>query len=120
MIDGNLLKTLRLERGLSQEELGDLVGTDGNLVSRWERGTSTPSLHYMQKLSEALEKPVDYFINGTASDIKERSVTENRGVLIFETGGQRLEVPATLAFAKQFWERVDRMIDNSMAKNSEL
>lgn len=115
MIDGNLIKSLRREKGLSQEELGDLVGTEGNLVSRWERGTSTPSLHYMHKLSEVLERPVDYLMKGESSDIKERSVTENKGVLIFETGNQRLEVPATLAFAKQFWERVDRMIDNSMA-----
>ncbi len=120
MIDGSILKELRRGKGLSQEALGELVGTDGNVISRWERGTSNPSLYYMHKLSEVLEKPVDYLMKGDDSDIKERSVTENRGVLIFETGGQRLEVPATLAFAKQFWERVDRMIDNSMAKNSEL
>ena len=119
MINGLILKELRKERGLSQEELGGLVGTEGNVISRWERGTSTPSLYYLNKLSEVLERPVDYLMKGDDSDIKERSVTENRGVLIFETGGQRLEVPATLAFAKQFWERVDRMIDNSMAKNTE-
>ena len=118
MIDGLILKELRRERGLSQEALGDLVGTEGNVVSRWERGTSTPSLHYMHKLSEVFDKPVDYLMKGESSDIKERSVTENRGVLVFETDGQRLEVPATLAFAKQFWERVDRMIDISTTKNS--
>ncbi|MBQ4430196.1 MAG: helix-turn-helix transcriptional regulator [Synergistaceae bacterium] len=43
MIDGNLIKALRREKGLSQEELGGLVGTEGNLVSRWERGASIPS-----------------------------------------------------------------------------
>ena len=115
MIDGLILRELRREKGLSQEELGDLVGTDGNIVSRWERGASNPNLHYMQKLSEVFDKPVDYFIKTEDPDVKERSVTENRGVLVFEIGSQRLEVPATLAFAKQFWERVDRMIDNSMA-----
>ncbi|MBQ7545220.1 MAG: helix-turn-helix transcriptional regulator [Synergistaceae bacterium] len=115
MIDGSVLKELRRERGLSQEELGNLVGTEGNVISRWERGTSTPSLHYVHKLSEVLERPVDYLMKGEASDIKECSISENRGVLVFQTGEQRLEVPATLAFAKQFWERVDRMIDNSTA-----
>ena len=115
MIDGLILKELRREKGLSQEELGGLVGTDGNVVSRWERGSSTPSLYYMHKLSEVFDRPIDYLMKGESADIKERSVTENKGVLIFETGDQRLEVPATLAFAKQFWERVDRMIDNSMA-----
>lgn len=116
MIDGLILKELRREKGLSQEELGDLVGTDGNVVSRWERGTSNPSLYYVRKLSEVFDRPVDYLMKGEDADIKERSITENKGVLIFETGSQRLEVPATLAFAKQFWERVDRMIDISISE----
>ena len=115
MVDGMLIKEMRKEKGLSQEELGELIGGEGNLVSRWERGASSPSSYYMQKLSEVFDKPVDYFIKTEDTDVKERSVTENRGVLVFEIGSQRLEVPATLAFAKQFWERVDRMIDNSMA-----
>lgn len=113
MIDGILIKELRKEKGLSQEELGYMIGTEGNLISRWERGTSNPSPYYMQKLSEVFDRPIDYLMKGENSDIKERSVTENKGVLIFETGQQRLEVPATLAFAKQFWERVDRLIDIS-------
>ena len=113
MVDGIMIKELRKEKGLSQEELGYMIGTEGNLVSRWERGASTPSPYYMHKLSEVFGKPVDYLIKGEDSDIKERSITENKGVLIFETGQQRLEVPATLAFAKQFWERVDRLIDIS-------
>ena len=116
MIDGILIKELRREKGLSQSELGDLVGAEGNLVSRWERGASTPSHYYMVKLSEVFDKPLDYFTKGEEPDIKERSVTENKGVLVFEIGSQRLEVPATLAFAKQFWERVDKMIDNNTPK----
>ncbi len=116
MVDGSLIKELRREKGLSQEELGDMIGAEGNLVSRWERGASTPSHYYMQKLSEVLERPIDYLVKGEGADIKERSVTENKGVLVFEIGSQRLEVPATLAFAKQFWERVDKMIDNSTPK----
>ncbi|MBQ6970855.1 MAG: helix-turn-helix transcriptional regulator [Synergistaceae bacterium] len=116
MIDGLILKELRLGKGLSQEQLGSLVGTEGNVVSRWERGTSTPSLHYIHKLSEVFGISVDCLMKGESSDIKERSVTENKGVLIFETDGQRLEVPATLAFAKQFWERVDRMLDFTLSE----
>lgn len=119
MIDGMLIKELRKEKGLSQAELGELVGADGNLVSRWERGASTPSHYYMSKLTEVFNKPTEYFFKNEDDDIKERSVTEteNRGVLVFELGTQRLEVPATAAFAKQFWERVDKMIDNSSPKN---
>ena len=111
MIDGNLIKELRTEKGLTQAELGALIGTEGNLVSRWERGYSTPSNYYMLKLSEVFAKPIEYFTKGDATEIKERSITMNKGVLVFELGSQRLEVPATAEFSQQFWERVDKMIE---------
>ena len=80
-------------------------------IERWERGYSTPSNYYMLKLSEVFAKPIEYFMKGDATEIKERSITMNKGVLVFELGSQRLEVPATAEFSQQFWERVDKMIE---------
>lgn len=111
MIDGNLIKKLRNEKNLTQDELGELIGASGNIVSRWEREKATPSHYYVQKLSEFFEKPIDFFIKGINSGVKERSITENKGMLIFELGSQRLEVPATEEFSTQFWEKVDKMIE---------
>ena len=111
MIDGSLIKELREGKGLTQAELGSSIGTDGNLVSRWERKKAIPSNHYIMKLAEFFNKPVDFFMKSDKSDIKERSITENKGMLIFELGSQRLEVPATEEFSQPFWERVDRMIE---------
>ena len=116
MIDGTRLRELRNARGLTQAELGEMIGTDGNLVSRWERGYSTPSSYYMLKLSEILEKPAEYFSKGEDHEMKESSITMNKGTLVFELGSQRLEVPATSEFSQQFWERVDRMIDKNNPK----
>lgn len=117
MIDGTLIRELRNAKGLTQAELGALIGTEGNLVSRWERGYSTPSHYYMLKLSEVLEKPVEYFTKGQKHEIQESSITMNKGMLVFELGSQRLEVPATSEFSQQFWERVDRMIEKSSPNN---
>ena len=36
------LMVLRRQRGLSQEELGDLIGVSRQAVSKWETGQSTP------------------------------------------------------------------------------
>ena len=36
---GNLIKKLRKERGLSQEELGALLGVQRAAVQKWECGT---------------------------------------------------------------------------------
>ncbi|MEW6716792.1 MAG: helix-turn-helix transcriptional regulator [Chloroflexota bacterium] len=45
---------LRLQRGLSQQELAEKVGTGQPNISRLERGTTNPSLHFLQKVAEAL------------------------------------------------------------------
>ena len=117
MINGTLIKKLREENGLTQAELGSKIGTDGNLVSRWERNKAIPSHNYILRLSEVFDKPIDFFMKSESTDIKERSITENKGMLVFELGSQRLEVPATSEFSNQFWERVDRMIDLSVQHN---
>lgn len=120
MIDGSLIKKLREEKGLTQAELGSSIGADGNLVSRWERKKAIPSNQYIVKLAQFFNKSVDFFMKGDIPDIKERSITENKGMLVFELGAQRLEVPATTEFSQPFWERVDRMIEISTKNNNNL
>ena len=118
MIDGKLIRKLRQEKGLTQTELGSQVGTDGNVVSRWERNSATPSYPYLVKLAEIFNIPIDSLMKSEPPDIKERSITENKGMLVFELGSQRLEVPATSEFSSQFWDRVDRMIELSTKSNN--
>ncbi len=51
-----LLRKARLDRGLSQKQLADLVGTTPVSISRWENGAVFPTRYYRQRLSAALEK----------------------------------------------------------------
>jgi transcriptional regulator with XRE-family HTH domain len=46
----NHLRLERESRGWSQEDLAEKVGTSQKVVSRWERGESTPLPYYRQKL----------------------------------------------------------------------
>jgi transcriptional regulator with XRE-family HTH domain len=45
---------LRIMRGLTQQELADLVGTKQPSIARLESGNSTPSLSFLNRLAEAL------------------------------------------------------------------
>lgn len=45
-----LLWTARIERGWSQEQVAEAIGTDHVTVSRWERCVTFPSPHFRQKL----------------------------------------------------------------------
>ena len=40
----------RLERGWSQQDLAELVGTTFVNISRWENGSNFPTPYYRQKL----------------------------------------------------------------------
>jgi transcriptional regulator with XRE-family HTH domain len=52
----NRLRFERELRGWSQEDLAEKVGTTQKIVSRWERGESTPLPYYRQKLCKFLGK----------------------------------------------------------------
>lgn len=51
---GKRLRELRLERGLSQEKLGELAGLDRTYISSAEAGRRNVSLKTIYKLAEAL------------------------------------------------------------------
>jgi len=50
---------LRLQRGLSQEELARRAGTGQPNISRLERGTINPSLRFLKKVAEALGAEIE-------------------------------------------------------------
>ena len=52
----NKLKETRLERGLSQQELADMVGVSRNTISSLETGQYEPSAKLAYVLCIALEK----------------------------------------------------------------
>ena len=52
---GNFISALRERRGLSQYQLGALVGVSDKAVSKWENGVSKPRIGTIRKLSEVLD-----------------------------------------------------------------
>lgn len=49
---GKFLAELRKEKGLTQEQLAELINSDNKTISKWETGRYTPSVDYITKLSE--------------------------------------------------------------------
>ena len=41
---GNLLKKLRSEKGLTQEQLAEILNVSNRTVSRWETGSNMPDI----------------------------------------------------------------------------
>lgn len=54
-----LIAQKRKEHGLTQAELGTMLGISGKAVSKWERGLSKPCEEHWKKLIDLLGLPVD-------------------------------------------------------------
>lgn len=52
---GQHLKGLRMEKGLTQEQLAEKSNVDFTQIGRYERGVRSPSLTSIKKLSVGLE-----------------------------------------------------------------
>ncbi len=60
------LKAARKQKGLSQTELGKLLGVQAQTVGRWETGKSKPNLKTINKLCEVLNIPLYSLISKDA------------------------------------------------------
>jgi transcriptional regulator with XRE-family HTH domain len=62
---GSHIATLRKDKKISQQELGKLAGTSGDLIGRYERDEVKPSIEVVIKLADALNVSLDYLVGKT-------------------------------------------------------
>lgn len=59
---GNRLKQARKEKGLSQEELANLIGLKVGTLSKYEQGDRTPGIGKLQLIAKALDCDTSRFV----------------------------------------------------------
>ena len=64
---GKLIAMLRKEKGLTQGELGEIVGVSDGAVSKWERGTTCPDISIIHLLSKTLGITSEELLSGELS-----------------------------------------------------
>lgn len=69
MFNGSRLKTLRINKELSQQELADLIGASKSLISCYENNKRTPSLENIISFMQIFGVTSDYLL-GTDNIIK--------------------------------------------------
>jgi transcriptional regulator with XRE-family HTH domain len=78
---GERLRDLRIQKKLSQAELGHLVGVQATHIGRYERGESKPSAKYLKLLADSLDVSADYLYDGieedaAVADLKDKELVE--------------------------------------------
>lgn len=76
--NGEVLRTQRKAKGLSQEELATRAAVDGNTVSNLERGdTKSPRGDTVEKLAKALEiDPLAFYLPSPPKNMEETAPTQ--------------------------------------------
>lgn len=64
---GDILKRLRIERGLSQDEMAALLGTTKQVISRYETKQRVPRLSVVERFAERLGLPVSFLTGEIAA-----------------------------------------------------
>ncbi|HEM3629333.1 TPA: helix-turn-helix transcriptional regulator [Streptococcus suis] len=72
------LKKLRIKKGFTQKEIGELVGVKQNTFTNWERGTREPSFEKLVELSIVLETTIDYLLGVTDNPLSSDNLTEDK------------------------------------------
>ena len=61
---GEFLKILRKEKGLTQEQLAEILLVSGRTISRWETGTNMPDLSILIQMAEFYAVDVKEILDG--------------------------------------------------------
>lgn len=72
---GKIIKNLRLERELTQNNLADMINSERSHISDIERGVKSPSLLMIFRLSEALKIASGDLIQMVETDFKKVKVS---------------------------------------------
>ncbi len=60
---GKTLKSLRIEKGLSQKKLGEALKVVNQTISFWENGSREPDLDTLLEIAHYFEVPISYLID---------------------------------------------------------
>lgn len=59
MPTGSKIKEIRIQKGLTQKQLGELCGMADSAIRRYENGNANPKIETLQKIADALEVSMD-------------------------------------------------------------
>ena len=69
---GNKIKELRKQRGITQEQLANIIGVSFQAVSKWENNISLPDISILPVLASYFGVSIDELFNFNIKEIEEK------------------------------------------------
>lgn len=60
---GKRIQSVRKDRGITQQQLGEVIGVDKRVISKYEKDQTVPSVLVAKEIASALDISLDYLIN---------------------------------------------------------
>ena len=74
-VTGAVIRRLREQKKMTQEELAEKLFVSGKAVSKWEMGKGYPDISLLQPLAKALDIPVIELLSG--EDVRNRNLSSD-------------------------------------------
>lgn len=112
---GQKIQAAREERKLSQEQLANAIGCSQSALSNYEKGKRRIYLSQLEKLSEILEKPLNYFVENfeenrelLVHNLKDNNILKIINNIYYLTEEEINEVDKFINFLK--WKRTQEEV----------
>lgn len=109
---GYKIQMAREEKRMTQGQLADAIGCSQSALSNYEKGKRRIYLSQLEKLSEVLEKPLEYFVEGfgdnsietyTVSNTPDSDLIRLMNIIYTLNADERLQVENFIQYLK--WKR---------------
>ena len=101
---GKFIATLRKEKDLTQEQLGEKLGVTNKTISRWENGNYMPDIEMLSLLSKEFDVSINELISGERLLIEDfKKVADDN--LVMALNNSAFTLKEKIAFFKKKWLR---------------
>lgn len=101
---GKFIATLRKEKELTQEHLGEKLGVTNKTISRWENGNYMPDIEMLSLLSKEFDVSINELISGERLLLDDfKKAADNN--LVMALNNSAFTLKEKIAFFKKKWLR---------------
>lgn len=105
---GARIRKIRLEKGMTLEEFGKLMGADKGIVSRWENGTSVPKAERLKTVAKLGDMTVEELLNGSPRYDWDKVEENLRDSYSFTIAGDLYSIP----FEEKIFSKLKNTLEN--------
>lgn len=96
---GKLLKELRNEKGMTQEQLAEMLGVSNRSISRWENGVTMPDFDLLIQMAEFYDVEIGEILDGERNHENMDKKTEETLLKVADyTNAEKRALPRRLRF----------------------